>query len=89
MFPPLQISPPVETQLRRYLLCKPKLHTVAERVRGWTVVWGLAWWRQPLPHTSIPRCLEQEGEQSLLAAYACAAWRPGGVLLTLEVTCWR
>ena len=75
LFPPLQISPPVETQLRRYLLCKPKLHTVAERVRGWTVVWGLAWWRQPLPHTSIPRCLEQEGEQSLLAAYACAAWR--------------
>ena len=44
---------------------------------------------EPLPDTSIPRCLEQEGEQSLLAAYACADWRPGSVLLTLEVTCWR
>ena len=88
LFPPLQISPPVVTQLRRYLLYKPTLHTVAERVQGWTAVWGLAWWRQPLPYTSIPRCLEQEeGQQSLLVA--CADWRPGSVFLTLKVTCWR
>lgn len=74
---PLYKSPPVVTQLRRYLLYKPTLHAVAERVQGWTAVLGTRMVEAAAPYTSIPRCLEQEGQQSLLVA--CANWRPGSV----------